>query len=325
MVRALVVERSDDGVTSGIRDVPEGELGDGDVLVEVAWSGLNYKDGLALAGNPGVMRVSPLIPGIDLAGTVVESADGRWRAGDAVVLTGAGLGETRHGGYAERARVPGAVLVRVPEVFGVRGAAAIGTAGFTAAQAVLALERHGIPDGPVIVTGATGGVGSIGVALLAAAGREVVAVSGKPEQHALLRELGAADVLPREEFAEAGRPLQARRWAGALDGVGGATLHNLLAQTVQWGAVASYGLVGDARLETTVQPFILRGVSLLGINSVEATPPMREEVWARLARDLDPAVLERLTSEVGLGEVEEAGERILHGGLHGRTVVRVRD
>jgi acrylyl-CoA reductase (NADPH) len=330
MVRALVVERDGETTGSGIRDLDAGALGlddpaMGDVVVDVAWSGLNFKDGLALAGSPGVMRVSSLVPGIDLTGTVVSCGSDAWTAGDEVVLTGAGLGETRHGGYAAQARVPGELLVRVPPVFGTRGAAAIGTAGFTAAQAVLALERHGIPDGPVIVTGATGGVGSIGVALLARAGREVVAVSGKPEQHDLLGRLGAVEILPREELADAGRPLQQRRWAGALDGVGGAALHNLLAQTMQWGAVAAYGLVGDARLDTTVQPFILRGVSLLGINSVEATPAMRRDVWARLERDLDPALLDELTAEVGLDDVAAAGADILHGRLHGRTVVRVRD
>ncbi|GAB3403354.1 MDR family oxidoreductase [Schumannella luteola] len=327
MVRAIQVTKGGDNGdgTTGPRfvDVSDDELGEGDTLVEVLFSSLNFKDGLALAGNPGVVRVSPLIPGIDVVGRVIESADARFRPGTEVVLTGAGLGETRNGGYADRARLDGALAVVVPPQLGARRAAAIGTAGFTAAQAVLALEDRGIPDGPVAVTGASGGAGSIAVALLAAAGREVVAVTGSPDAHDWLRELGASDFVDRTELAEAGKPLQKERWAGAVDGIGGATLHNLLAQTRHGGAVAAFGLVQSAELHTSVHPFILRGVGLLGINSVEAGADERARVWERLARDLDPALIDRLTSEITLDEVVDAGARILAGGTRGRTVVAV--
>lgn len=325
MVRALVVRRGGETVSTEIEDLPESELGDGEVLVDVAWSSLNYKDGLALSGSPGVMRVDPLVPGIDAVGTVIESTSGRWVAGDEVVLTGAGLGETRHGGYAERLRVPGDALVRVPTGLGARRTAALGTAGFTAAEAVLALEAHGIPDGPVLVTGATGGVGSVAVLLLAAAGHEVVAMTGRPDESGWLLELGAAELLDRHDFEAPGKPLQSTRWAATVDGAGGAILHNVLAQTVYGGAVAACGLVQSGELHTTVHPFILRGVGLLGINSVFAPLALREAAWARLARDVDPAALDGLTAEVALDGVAEAGARILDGALRGRTVVRVPD
>ncbi|TPW78471.1 MDR family oxidoreductase [Schumannella sp. 10F1B-5-1] len=322
MVRAIQVTK---GGGDGPRfvELNDDELGEGDTLVDVLWSSLNFKDGLALAGNPGVVRVSPLVPGIDVVGRVVESVDARLAPGTEIVLTGAGLGETRNGGYAERARFDGALAVPVPEELGARRAAAIGTAGFTAAQAVLALEDHGIPDGPIAVTGASGGAGSIAVALLAAAGREVVAVTGSPDAQDWLRELGAADFVDRAEFAEAGKPLQAERWAGAIDGAGGATLHNLLAQTRHGGAVAAYGLVQSAELHTSVHPFILRGVALLGINSVEAGAVERARVWERLARDLDPDLLDRATTEIALDDVVDAGAAILAGRTRGRTVVAV--
>lgn len=324
MVRALLVTRDDDGVESGFTELDEAALGEGDTLVEVSWSSLNFKDGLALRGDAGVMRTSPLVPGIDVVGRVLESSGG-WAPGDEVVLTGAGCGETRHGGYAARARLDGARLVAVPQALGARRAAAIGTAGFTAALAVDQLERYGIPDGPVIVTGASGGVGSIAIALLAAAGREVVAVTGSDAEHDYLRRLGAAEVRHRDEFSEPGRPLQRAHWAGAIDSVGSHTLANLLAQTTYGGAVAACGLVQGADLPGSVHPFILRGVALLGVNSVETPTPRREEVWRRLARDLDPAVLDGLTTEIGLDAVPEAAERILRGGTRGRTVVRVAD
>ncbi|TPW77975.1 acrylyl-CoA reductase family protein [Schumannella soli] len=333
MVRAIQVTKAgrsgeDVGDPAGPRfvELSDDELGEGDTLVEVLFSSLNFKDGLALAGNPGVVRVSPLVPGIDVVGRVLESADARLAPGTEVVLTGAGLGETRNGGYAERALIDGSLAVPIPAAFApqaARRAAAIGTAGFTAAQAVLALEDRGIPDGPVAVTGASGGAGSIAVALLAAAGREVVAVTGSPDAHDWLRELGATDFVDRSELAEAGKPLQKERWAGAVDGVGGATLHNLLAQTRHGGAVAAYGLVQSAELQTSVHPFILRGVGLLGINSVEAGAAERARVWDRLARDLDPALIDGLTTEITLDEVVDAGGRILAGGTRGRTVVAV--
>ncbi len=324
MVRALQMTRGD-GTTVAFVDLAEAELGEGEVLLDVAYSSLNYKDGLALRGDRGVARISPLIPGIDVVGTVVESSDDRWRRGDEVVLTGAGLGETRNGGYSTRARVPSASLVRVPPQLGMRRAAAIGTAGFTAAQAVLALERAELPDGDIVVTGATGGLGSIAVMLLAASARRVVAATGHPDDRGYLERLGASELVDRSELQQAGKPLQASRWAGAVDVVGGTTLASLLAQTRYGGAVAACGLVESPELVTTVMPFILRGVSLLGINSVEAPLATRARVWERLARDLDTGLLDSLTTEIALDEVPGYASRILAGDTRGRIAVRVRD
>ena len=325
MVRAVQMTRGDDGAEVAFVDLDESELGEGEVLLDVAYSSLNYKDGLALRGDRGVARISPLIPGIDVVGTVVESSDERWQPGDEVVLTGAGLGETRNGGYSTRARVPSASLVRVPAKLGMRRAAAIGTAGFTAAQAVLALEHADLPDGDVVVTGATGGVGSIAVMLLAASGCRVVGATGHPNDRGYLERLGASDLVDRGELQQAGKPLQASRWAGAVDVVGGTTLASLLAQTRYGGAVASCGLVESPELVTTVMPFILRGVSLLGINSVEAPLATRARVWERLARDLDTGLLDSLTTEIALGEVSAYASRILAGDTRGRIAVRVED
>ncbi|MFT4029876.1 MAG: MDR family oxidoreductase [Protaetiibacter sp.] len=325
MVRALQVTRSDTGATSALVELDESELGDGEVLLRVAYSSLNFKDALALRGDRGVARISPLIPGIDVVGTVLESRDERWRPGDEVVLTGAGLGETRNGGYGTRARVPADDLVRVPERLGMRRAAAIGTAGFTAAQAALALEHARIPDGDVVVTGATGGLGSIAVLLLSASGRRVVAATGHPDDRGYLERLGASDILDRAELQQAGKPLQASRWAGAVDVVGGTTLANLLAQTRYGGTVAACGLVESPELVTTVMPFILRGVSLLGINSVEAPLVTRDRVWERLERDLDLGLLDDLTTEIPLDAVPAYASRILSGDTTGRIAVRVAD
>ncbi|PZQ87413.1 MAG: oxidoreductase [Leifsonia xyli] len=325
MVRALQVTRDGEGASARFVELDESELGDGEVLLDVAYSSLNFKDALALRGDRGVARISPLVPGIDLVGTVVSSSDARWSAGDEVVLTGAGLGETRNGGYSARARVDAESLVRVPARIGMRRAAAIGTAGFTAAQAVLALEQADIPDGDVIVTGATGGVGSIAVALLAVSGRRVVAATGHPDDRGYLERLGASELLERAELQQPGKPLQASRWAGAVDVVGGTTLANLLAQTRYGGAVAACGLVESPELATTVMPFILRGVNLLGINSVEAPLVTRDRVWTRLARDLDPGLLDGLTTEITLDQVPAYASRILTGDTRGRIVVRVGD
>ncbi len=323
MVRALQVTRDGEAATVAFTELDESELGEGEVLIDVAYSSLNFKDGLALRGDRGVARISPLVPGIDVVGTVVESADERWSPGDEVVLTGAGLGETRNGGYADRARVPSDLLVRVPPRLGMRRAAAIGTAGFTAAQAVLALERAGLPDGDVIVTGATGGVGSVAVMLLAASGRRVAAATGHPDDRGYLERLGASDIVDRAELQHAGKPLQASRWAGAVDVVGGTTLASLLAQTRYGGAVAACGLVESPELATTVLPFILRGVSLLGINSVEAPLATRARVWERLDRDLDLGLLDSSTSAIRLDEVTAYASRILAGDTRGRIVVDV--
>lgn len=325
MAHALQMTRGDGGASVAFVDVDDDALGDGEVLLDVAYSSLNYKDGLALRGDRGVARISPLIPGIDVVGTVAVSSDSRWRPGDEVVLTGTGLGETRHGGYSTRARVPSTSLVRVPERLGMRRAAAIGTAGFTAAQAVLALERAGLPDGDIVVTGATGGVGSVAVMLLAATGRRVVAATGHPHDHGYLTRLGAAEMLNRAELQQAGKPLQSSRWAGAVDVVGGTTLATLLAQTRHGGAVATCGLVESPELATTVMPFILRGVSLLGINSVEADLDTRSRVWNRLGRDLDLGGLDSITTEIALAEVPKAASRILAGDTRGRIVVRVSE
>ena len=324
MARALQVTKSDDGAVSvALRDdLADAELGEGDVTVDVEWSGINYKDGLALAGNPGVMRTSPLIPGIDLVGTVASSNSARWAVGDAVILNGWGIGETRNGGLADRAIVDGEWLVALPDGISARRAAAIGTAGFTAALSVLAL---GNTDGEILVTGASGGVGSIAIALLAALGRTVVASTGSPEHRDYLLGLGASDTIDRAELEAQGRPLQKQRWHGVVDSVGGVTLANAIAQTNYGGIVTACGLVGGSDLPTTVMPFILRGVTLAGINSVECPRPTREAAWALLARDLDLNLLDSLTASIPLAGAIEAGAAILRGELRGRTVVNVRE
>ncbi|MCU1469215.1 MAG: hypothetical protein JWQ39_364 [Glaciihabitans sp.] len=304
----------------------------GDVLIDVEFSGINYKDGMALAGSPGVMRVSPLIPGIDLVGTVAASASPDWSVGDAVIVNGWGIGETHNGGLAERARVKSEWLIARPDGISAKRAAAIGTAGFTAALAVLALEKHGLEKRgltnsagkEVLVTGASGGVGSIAIALLTAAGHRVIASTGRPSQREYLLGLGAVDTIDRAELEAVGRPLQKQRWSAVVDSVGGQTLANALAQTVWGGGVAACGLVGGSDIPTTVMPFILRGVALLGINSVECPLPERQAAWARLERDLDLDLLDSFTTSVDLEGAIGAGAAILRGELHGRTVVDVR-
>ena len=330
--RAIVVTRTEDESgkrtqSAALTTIGNDDLMDGDVTVAVEFSSINYKDGLALMGRPGVARVWPLIAGIDLVGTVESSADPRWAAGDRVILNGAGIGESHHGGLAERARVSGASLVRLPEGVSAARAAAIGTAGFTAMLAVLALERGRVtPDsGDVLVTGAAGGVGSIAVALLAARGYRVVASTGRAEELGdYLRGLGAAELLDRHTLDEAGKPLQTQRWAGAVDSVGSFTLANILAQTHQGGVVASCGLAQGADLPTTVMPFILRAVTLAGINSVEAPPALRQEAWNRLAAELDFDQLDGLTTVITLEDAFTAAADILAGRVHGRIVVDVR-
>jgi acrylyl-CoA reductase (NADPH) len=325
MTRAVVVTAS----TPALAEIELPEPGPDEALLDVSSSSLNYKDGMALAGDPGVKRVDPLVPGIDVVGTVAAlgSSGGTTglAVGDRVVLNGAGAGETRHGGYAERAIVPVGSLVPLPDSITDEVAAAIGTAGFTAMLSVLALERFvGPDDGPVVVTGASGGVGSVAIPLLAARGYEVVASTGRPEHADALRALGATDIVDRRELAEPGKPMQRTRWAGAVDCVGGATLANLLATTRWGGAVTACGLAQDVRLDTTVLPFILRGVSLLGINSVDAPMALRREAWARLSTDLDPALLATVTTTVGLADVIGLGPEVVAGRVHGRTVVDVR-
>ncbi|RNE67007.1 acrylyl-CoA reductase (NADPH) [Cryobacterium tepidiphilum] len=330
--RAIVVDKTTDADGAGhpsasLCTVDDAFLMAGEVTVSVEYSSINYKDGLAITGRPGVARVWPLIAGIDLVGTVEESSDARWVPGDTVILNGAGLGESHHGGLAERARVAGDALVRLPEGISARQAAAVGTAGFTAMLSVLALERAGVsPDaGDVLVTGATGGVGSIAVAVLSARGFRVHASTGRVDELGdYLRKLGAVAVVDRATLGEPGKPLQAQQWAAAVDSVGSVTLANVLAQTRYGGFVTACGLAQGSDLPATVMPFILRGVSLLGVNSVEAPRPLREQAWARIATDLDLGLLDELTCEIGLEDSFHAAEGILAGNLHGRTVVDVR-
>ncbi|MBF4602004.1 oxidoreductase [Frigoribacterium sp. VKM Ac-1396] len=320
-MRAVVVEQ---GRGPALLDRPEPEPHDGEVLVEVLWSGVNYKDGLALRGDPGVAKIDPLVPGIDVVGRVV-AASGEVAQGDLVVVNGAGLGETRDGGYADRVVVASESLVVLPENISPRRAAAVGTAGFTAMLSVLRLERDVAPgDGEIVVTGAAGGVGSVAVMLLSRLGYSVTASSGRLETESdYLRSLGATSVIDRAELASEGRPLQRARWAGAIDGVGSSTLATLLAQTSWGGVVTACGLAQGSDLPTTVLPFILRGVTLAGVNSVDAPPALRRTAWRRLAADLDLDLLDTATTEVDLADVVDAGRRVLAGETRGRTVVRV--
>lgn len=313
------------GAPAALATLSPAELMPGDVLLRVTHSALNYKDGLALTGRSPVVRRWPMVPGIDLAGEVLECGTDEWRPGDRVVLNGWGLGETHMGGYAARARVQSGWLVPLPGAFGPGQAMAVGTAGYTAMLAVLALERHGLSpaDGPVLVTGAAGGVGSVATALLARLGWHVVASTGRPAEAGYLRDLGAAEVLDRAELSAPGRPLAPERWAAAVDAVGSHTLANALAGTRRGGAVAACGLAAGMDLPASVAPFILRGVALLGIDSAFCPRPRRLEAWGRLATDLDPAALASMTRTVRLGEVLDLAPRILDGQVRGRVVVEI--
>lgn len=322
MTRGWQLARHDDDVDAQLLD-DVGDLGDGDVTVDVTWSVLNYKDALAFDGNKGVMRITPLVPGIDVVGRVSASDDARWSVGDRVVLTGDGAGETHHGGLAHRARVRADALVAVPDEFTDRQAAAIGTAGFTAMLAVLALENHGAEMDAVLVTGASGGVGSFSVALLAAAGATVIASTGRPEHTEHLRDLGAASIVERSELDRESRPLESQNFSAAIDSVGGRTLASVLSQLRHGGTVAACGLAGGTELSTTVMPFILRGVSLAGINSVHCPRAMREHVWSRLARDLDPALVDLIVTDIALEDAREAAHDLLAGRVRGRLAVNV--
>ena len=323
-IRAFVAEQRDGEVDRGLRTLPAGELGDGDVVVRVECSSVNYKDALATIPKGQVARISPLVPGIDLAGTVVEGA-GDFPEGAEVLAHGYDIGVAHHGGYAQYARVPAEWVVALPEGLSARQAMAIGTAGFTAALSVARLEDHGVSpgDGPVLVTGASGGVGSTAVSILAARGYEVVASSGKDSRE-YLESLGASEVVGREDIEGDGKPLGKQRWAAAVDSVGGATLAGLFPQIRYGGAVAASGLTAGIKVETTVMPFILRSVALLGVDSVQAPMEERAAIWSRLADDLRPPQLdEAITREIGLEDLEGTLDAILKGELTGRTVVRV--
>ena len=324
-MRAIVVDKAEGGQKAELRDFNEAELMDGDVTVRVTHSTINYKDGLAITGKSPVVRRWPMIPGIDFAGVVDQSTHPEWKAGDKVILNGWGLGETHLGGYAERARVKGDWLVPLPEGMTPDQAMAIGTAGYTAMLAILALEQFGKSpsEGPVLVTGAAGGVGSVAIAVLAHLGWVVIASTGRPSEADYLKGLGAAEIIDRNELSKPGRPLGKERWVAAVDSVGSHTLANVLAQAKYAGAVAACGLAQGMDLPTTVAPFILRGVSLLGIDSVMCPQPRRREAWRRLAKNLDRGKLARITSHVKLDEVIGIAPRILEGQVRGRIVVDV--
>lgn len=322
---ALVLDKSPD-FSAQVREVGDDFLGEGDVTLAVEYSTLNYKDGLAITNSAPIVRSWPLIAGIDGAGTVSASTSPGWKAGDRVVLNGFGVGETHPGCLAARARLKSQWLVRLPQAFSTKQAMAIGTAGYTAMLCVLALERHGLKpgDGDVLVTGATGGVGSIAVAVLAGLGHRVVAATGKASQEAYLKSLGAADIIDRRELSAPGKPLQKERWAAAVDAVGSHTLANACAQTRYRGAVAACGLAQGMDFPATVAPFILRAVSLLGVESVTAPLALREQAWSRLARDLDPAKLDAMTTEIALADAVEHAHKLMSGQVRGRIVVRTQ-
>jgi acrylyl-CoA reductase (NADPH) len=322
---AVLIEKTDAGQNVALKSLGTEALREGDVLVRVTHSTVNYKDGLALTGKSPVVRRFPMIPGIDLAGYVEESNHAAWRPKDAVILNGYGLGETHFGGYAGYARVKGDWLVALPQGLTPAHAMAIGTAGYTAMLSVLALERHGIApsQGPAVVTGAAGGVGSVAIALLAKLGWHVIASTGRVEEADYLRGLGAAEIIERKQLSEKGRPLAKERWIAGVDSVGSHTLANLLAMTKYGGAVAACGLAQGMDLPASVAPFILRGVSLLGIDSVMAPNARRVEAWSRLARDLDLGKLDAMTRTVPLAEVIPMGEAILSGKVRGRIVVTI--
>jgi acrylyl-CoA reductase (NADPH) len=323
--KAIVIEKSATGQKVELTDFDENALMPGDVTVQVEWSTLNYKDGLAITGKAPVVRRFPMIPGIDFAGTVQASSHGSWKEGDRVVLDGFGCGETHLGGYAEKARIKGDWLVRLPFGLSARQAMAIGTAGYTAMLAVMALERHGLKpeNGPVLVTGAAGGVGSVAIAILSKRGFQVTASTGRRTEADYLKSLGASEIIERSELSGTPKPLAKERWAAAIDTVGSATLANALSMTRYGGAVAACGLAGGMDLPTSVAPFILRGVSLLGIDSVMCPLRLRQEAWAHLDREIDRDKLAAMTSEIGLAEVIESAGRILDGGVRGRLVVKV--
>ncbi len=322
---ALLATKTSDTITAGVVPLTEQDLMPGDVTVAVEYSTVNYKDALALSGRSPVIRTFPLIPGIDLAGVVETSSHPGFAPGDRVLVNGWGLSQTHHGGYAQKARVPGEWLVKIPAAFSSRDAMAVGTAGYTAMLSVLALEHGGVsPDhGDILVTGANGGAGSIAIALLSTLGYRVVASTGRLEESAYLKALGAAEIIDRATLSAPGAPIAKERWAGAIDAVGSHTLANVLAQTRYRGVVAAFGLAQGADLPGSVLPFILRNVTLAGIDSVNAPYAAREQAWTRLAADLDLGKLARTTQMIGLAEVPALADQVLQGRVQGRTVVDV--
>jgi acrylyl-CoA reductase (NADPH) len=323
--KAIRIDKADKGTTAALTQFDEADLMEGDVTVRVEWSTLNYKDGLAVTGKAPVVRRFPMIAGIDFAGTVEQSSHPGWKAGDTVVCTGWGMGETHLGAYAEKARVKGDWLVRLPEGMSARNAMAIGTAGFTAMLAVMALEKHGVTpqSGPVVVTGAAGGVGSVATAVLAKLGYHVIASTGRASEAEYLKSIGATEVIDRSELSGPAKPLAKERWAGGIDSVGSTTLANLLSMTTYGGAIAACGLAAGMDLPSSVAPFILRGVCLLGIDSVMCPLEARKAAWNRLARDLEPKKLAGITQEIGLDQVIGLAPQILAGQVRGRVVVKI--
>ena len=325
MFSAILIEKTDDGQTAELKSLDEAQLPEGDVTIDVAYSTINYKDGLAMTGAGPVVRKFPMVPGIDLVGTVSESSNAEFKAGDTVLLNGWGVGELHWGGLAQKARLKGDWLIPLPSAFSPTQAMIIGTAGYTASLSVDAMINFGVtPDqGEVLVTGTPGGVGSVATALLAKAGFTVVASIGDDSEKEYLTKLGASEFINRADLAERGKPLQKERWAGVIDSVGSHTLVNACAQTKYRGAVTACGLAQGADLPGTVMPFILRGVSLLGIDSVMCPKGPRMAAWDRLAKDLDPALLDVIGAEVGLSQAIQAGHDIVAGKIRGRVIVDV--
>lgn len=327
MFNALVAQQSDKTITCSFEQWDNTQLPDHPVLVKVSHSSINYKDALAVTNRGKILRSFPMVPGIDLVGSVVESANSDFQAGDTVVLCGGGLGEDYSGGFAEYARVPAEPLVKLPSAMSPEDAMAAGTAGFTAMLSVLALQDAGITvdAGNIIVSGASGGVGSVAIAILSRLGYSVTAISGRPEHSDFLKQLGASDVLPRDEFLEPAKPLERQRWAGAIDTVGDNLLAKLLSQIDYGGAVASCGLAGGYKLNTTVMPFILRGIKLLGINSTYINHELRQRAWQQLAEILDHDFWAGISQTIGFQDIPEYSEKLLAGEVRGRVIVDMGD
>jgi len=324
--RAMVIDTVDGKPAAGFREVSLKDLPDNDVLVEIAYSTLNYKDGLAITGKGRIARRTPLIAGIDISGTVVESRAAEWKPGDKVIVNGWGLSETEPGAYGRYQRVKAEWLIPLPDAFSLQQAMAIGTAGYTSALCVDALEKWGAikpGEGEVLVTGAAGGVGSVAIALLSARGYKVTASTGRPETHPYLESLGATNFIDRAELQQKGGPLQKERWTGGVDSVGSTTLANALAQTVRGGAIAACGLAGGADLPATVLPHILRSVALIGVDSVMAPNEQRLSAWSRLARDLDKTKLDAITTVEPMSKLPELAQAIIDGQIRGRVVIDV--